>query len=152
MRIICRAPTLKDSAHAWPSKVRYRLPASPPATSTTSTCTARRRRGNDASESLAINAVFRGTPCSSTKGATGHTLGAAGAIEAVISALALRHQFMPAGVGTSRPDPALNVNYVLESRSARLKAVLTNSFGFGGTNCSLIFGRADLVHERSAGR
>jgi 3-oxoacyl-[acyl-carrier-protein] synthase I len=108
--------------------------------------------GNDASESLAINAVFEGTPCSSTKGATGHTLGAAGAIEAVISALALRHQFMPAGVGTSRPDPALNVNYLLASRSAPLGAVLTNSFGFGGTNCSLIFGRADVVHERSAGR
>lgn len=108
--------------------------------------------GNDAAESLAVNAVFEGTPCSSTKGATGHTLGAAGALEAVICALALRHQFMPAGVGTQTPDPALNLQYVLESRDAPLRSVLSNSFGFGGTNCSLVLGRADLVHERSGAR
>jgi len=108
--------------------------------------------GNDASESLAIHALFDGTPCSSTKGATGHTLGAAGALEAVISALALRHQFIPGGIGTRQPDPALDLHYVLESRDAPLRAVLTNSFGFGGTNCSLILGRADLTHERSARR
>lgn len=108
--------------------------------------------GNDAAESLAINAVFDGTPASSTKGATGHTLGAAGALEAVICALALRHQFTPAGIGTSEPDPALNLNYVLESRSAPLRTVLSNSFGFGGTNCSLILGLADTAREGSAAR
>lgn len=108
--------------------------------------------GNDAAESLAVNALFDGTPASSTKGATGHTLGAAGALEAVICALALRHQFTPAGIGTIEPDPALNLNYVLESRDAALRTVLSNSFGFGGTNCSLIFGRADTTHERSAAR
>ncbi|GLU30608.1 beta-ketoacyl-[acyl-carrier-protein] synthase family protein [Trinickia caryophylli] len=108
--------------------------------------------GNDTAESLAVNALFDGTPSSSTKGATGHTLGAAGALEAVISALALRHQFVPAGIGTTEPDPALNLHYVLESRSAPLRAVLSNSFGFGGTNCSLILGRSDITHEGSTGR
>jgi 3-oxoacyl-[acyl-carrier-protein] synthase-1 len=101
---------------------------------------------NDAAESRAVNALFNGTPCSSTKGATGHTLGAAGALEAVIAALALRHQFTPAGIQTTHPDPALGLNYLLTSRSTRLRTVLSNSFGFGGTNCSLVFGRADAGH------
>ncbi|RAR66057.1 3-oxoacyl-[acyl-carrier-protein] synthase-1 [Paraburkholderia unamae] len=98
---------------------------------------------NDAAESRAVGALFERTPCSSTKGATGHTLGAAGALEAVIAALALRHRFMPAGVNTAQPDPALGLDYVLESREARVDVVLSNSFGFGGTNCSLVLGRAD---------
>jgi 3-oxoacyl-[acyl-carrier-protein] synthase I len=97
---------------------------------------------NDAAESRAVNALFDGTPCSSTKGATGHTLGAAGTLEAVIAALALRHQLVPAGIQTTHPDPALGLNYVLTSRIARLRTVLSNSFGFGGTNCSLVLGRA----------
>jgi len=80
-------------------------------------------------------------PGSSTKGATGHTLGAAGALEAVICALALRGQFLPAGVNTTEVDPALEVNYQLRSRAAPLRHVMSNSFGFGGSNCSLIFGR-----------
>ncbi len=104
---------------------------------------------NDVAESLALNALFDGTPASSTKGATGHTLGAAGALEAVISALALRHQFVPAGVGTTQPDPVLQLDYVLTSRNARLRTVLTNSFGFGGTNCSLVLGRHDIMREGS---
>ncbi|VWC68346.1 3-oxoacyl-ACP synthase [Burkholderia lata] len=98
---------------------------------------------NDAAESRAIGALFASTPCSSTKGATGHTLGAAGALEAVVAALALREQFVPAGVNTTQPDPALAADYVLASRDTRVRAVLSNSFGFGGTNCSLILGRAD---------
>lgn len=100
---------------------------------------------NDAAESCAVNALFSGTPCSSTKGATGHTLGAAGALEAVIAALALRHQLLPAGINTTRPDPALALDYVLTSRPARLRTVLSNAFGFGGTNCSLVLGRADSL-------
>jgi len=98
--------------------------------------------GNDIAESRAVTALFDGTPCSSTKGATGHTLGAAGALEAVISALALRDGLLPAGVNTTELDPALPLDYVLTSREARPGAVLSNSFGFGGTNCSLVFGRA----------
>ena len=98
---------------------------------------------NDAAEDRAVLDVFgASTPCSSTKGATGHTLGAAGAVEAVIAALALRHGFIPGGANTSEPDSALGVQYVLESRDAPLRRVLSNSFGFGGTNCSLVLGRA----------
>jgi 3-oxoacyl-[acyl-carrier-protein] synthase-1 len=81
-------------------------------------------------------------PGSSTKGATGHTLGAAGALEAVICALALRQGVMPAGVNTTEVDPALAVHYLRDNRAVRLSRVMSNSFGFGGSNCSLIFGRA----------
>jgi len=103
--------------------------------------------GNDSAESRAVTALFDGTPCSSTKGATGHTLGAAGALEAVISALALRDQRLPAGINTTQVDPMLApLDYVLTSRAARVGAVLSNSFGFGGTNCSLVLGRADHAH------
>ena len=98
---------------------------------------------NDAAEDLAVAGVFgTDTPCSSTKGATGHTLGAAGAIEAVIAALALRHGLLPGGAHTTRLDPLLRARYLLESRSAPLRRVLSNSFGFGGSNCSLVLGLA----------
>jgi 3-oxoacyl-[acyl-carrier-protein] synthase-1 len=97
---------------------------------------------NDRSESHAVTSVFGPTtPCSSTKGATGHTLGAAGALEAVISAIALRNGFMPGGVHTTHIDPTLTAYYIRENRRAPVSHVLSNSFGFGGTNCSLIFGR-----------
>jgi 3-oxoacyl-[acyl-carrier-protein] synthase-1 len=99
---------------------------------------------NDAAEGRAVASVFgAATPCSSTKGATGHTLGAAGGIEAIICALALRHGFMPGGVNTLQRDPELAINYLLENRDGHLDAVLSNSFGFGGTNCSLVFTRAN---------
>jgi 3-oxoacyl-[acyl-carrier-protein] synthase-1 len=97
---------------------------------------------NDRSESRAVTSVFGPTtPCSSTKGATGHTLGAAGALEAVISAIALRHGLMPGGVHTNDIDPTLTAHYIRANRRAPIRRVLSNSFGFGGTNCSLIFGR-----------
>jgi 3-oxoacyl-[acyl-carrier-protein] synthase-1 len=97
---------------------------------------------NDESEARAVAAALGGqVPGSSTKGATGHTLGAAGALEAVICALALRDQLLPAGVNTIHVDPQLPVNYQLRSRAARVRRVMSNSFGFGGSNCSLIFGR-----------
>lgn len=98
---------------------------------------------NDRAESQAVTSLFGPTtPCSSTKGATGHTLGAAGALEAVISVLCIRHGFMPGGVGTHHIDPMLTAHYIRENRRAPLVHVLSNSFGFGGTNCSLIFGAA----------
>jgi 3-oxoacyl-[acyl-carrier-protein] synthase I len=98
---------------------------------------------NDRSESQAVTGVFGPTtPCSSTKGATGHTLGAAGALEAVISALAIKNGFMPGGIHTSTIDPTLTAHYIRDNRRAPLARVLSNSFGFGGTNCSLILGRA----------
>lgn len=103
-------------------------------------------RSNDLAEGRAVLSLFgQATPCSSTKGAVGHTLGAAGAVEAVISALALRYGFMPAGVNTQELDPALPLAYLLCNEARAPSRVLSNSFGFGGTNCSLIFGRADGV-------
>jgi 3-oxoacyl-[acyl-carrier-protein] synthase-1 len=98
---------------------------------------------NDRSESQAVTSVFGPTtPSSSTKGATGHALGAAGALEAVISAIALQGGFMPGGVHTTRIDPTLTAFYIRENRRAPISHVLSNSFGFGGTNCSLVLGRA----------
>ncbi len=98
---------------------------------------------NDRAESQAITSVFGPTtPCSSTKGATGHTLGAAGALEAVISILAIQHGLMPGGVHTAKIDPTLTALYIRDNRRAPIMRVLSNSFGFGGANCSLIFGRA----------
>jgi len=98
---------------------------------------------NDAAEGKAVTALFGDhVPCSSTKGATGHTLGAAGAVEAVICALALRHGFMPGGANTEHIDPAIPLDYLTANRVGRVERVLTNSFGFGGSNCSLVFGRA----------
>ena len=100
-------------------------------------------QSNDAAEGKAVADVFgSSTPCSSTKGATGHTLGAAGGVEAVICALALQHGLLPAGLNTRQLDPALDLDYLLANREQPVAHVLSNSFGFGGTNCSLIFGRA----------
>ncbi len=99
---------------------------------------------NDAAEAHAVNDVFGAqVPSSSTKGATGHALGAAGALEAVICALALQNELAPAGINTRTRDPTLPVNYLLENHRAPLRHALSNSFGFGGTNCSLVLGRAD---------
>jgi len=97
---------------------------------------------NDAAEDKGVSALFGArTPCSSTKGHTGHTLGAAGGIEAVICALALRHGFAPAGVGTQELDPRLSCRYLLANLDQPMRHVLSNSFGFGGSNCSLVFSR-----------
>ena len=88
-------------------------------------------------------AVFGASvPCSSTKGATGHTLGAAGALEAVVCALALVDGFVPGSSGTRELDPAIALRVQLHSAPAGLRHALTNSFGFGGSNCSLVLGRA----------
>lgn len=101
---------------------------------------------NDAAEAKAVNAVFNSpVPCSSSKGATGHTLGAAGAIEAIICALALRNRFIPGGLNTQQIDPQLNINYQLENKPQTLARVMSNSFGFGGTNCSLVLGLAKQI-------
>lgn len=98
---------------------------------------------NDSAESRAVQAALgTRTPGSSTKGATGHALGAAGALEAVICALALQNDFLPGGVNTTNLDPTLEVEYLLENRQGPVRRVLSNSFGFGGTNCSLVLGRA----------
>ena len=98
---------------------------------------------NDAAEDRAVGTVFgNATPCSSTKGATGHTLGAAGGVEAAIGLLALQHAFVPGGLNLRTRDASLHANYQRESFDARLRTTLSNSFGFGGSNASLVLGCA----------
>ena len=93
----------------------------------------------------AIHAVFgdhaKNLPVSSTKSVTGHLLGGAGGVEAVISVQALMNQFIPPTAGYKVPDPECDLDYVPNvGRSAELKYVLSNSLGFGGHNAALIFG------------
>lgn len=106
-------------------------------------------KANDAAEDQAVFNTFGGdTPCSSTKGATGHLLGAAGVVEAIISVLCIQQGFMPGGINTERLDPTLKSAYLLKNKQQTLNFVLTNSLGFGGSNCSLVFGRMLKKAER----
>ena len=99
-------------------------------------------KANDTAEDKAVFNTFGGnTPCSSTKGATGHLLGAAGVTEAIISALCIQHGFMPGGLNTGHIDPTLKSAYLLKNKQQTLNFVLSNSLGFGGSNCSLVLGR-----------
>jgi 3-oxoacyl-[acyl-carrier-protein] synthase-1 len=99
-------------------------------------------RNNDAAEDAAVGAVFGDRiTCSATKGGTGHTLGAAGAVEAVITLLALRHGFVPGTANTRNSDPQFALRLQLRSQARPLARAMSNSFGFGGSNCSLLFGR-----------
>lgn len=96
---------------------------------------------NDAVEDVAVHAMLgAAVPCSSTKGWTGHTLGTAGAIEAVISTIALREGLLPGCLNLDTIDPALRCNVLRDNRSQTVRRVLSNSFGFGGNNCCLIIG------------
>jgi 3-oxoacyl-[acyl-carrier-protein] synthase I len=99
-------------------------------------------QANDAAEDKAVVALFgRTVSCNSTKGMTGHALGAAGAVEAMACILAIRDGFVPPGVGTREVDPALKARYELAGGRREVKRAMSNSFGFGGSNCSLVFGR-----------
>ncbi len=100
-------------------------------------------RNNDAAEDAAVRSVFgKQVPCSGTKGWTGHTLGAAGAIEAVLTLLCLRHGYAPGTLNTREVDADIKSYVLLKGRAAPLKHAMSNSFGFGGSNCSLLFGRS----------
>ncbi|MDE2006244.1 MAG: beta-ketoacyl-ACP synthase [Rhodospirillales bacterium] len=97
---------------------------------------------NDAMEDAAMVSVFgAATPCSSTKGFTGHTLGAAGVAEALIAAWCIEAGLLPGCLGIDAPDPAFGALVLTANREAPLRRVLSNSFGFGGINCSLVLGR-----------
>jgi 3-oxoacyl-[acyl-carrier-protein] synthase-1 len=97
---------------------------------------------NDRTEDRAvISALGHFPPCSSTKGATGHTLGAAGIVEALVSWLALEDGFLPGTLNTAEVDPELSARLVLATERATPQVALSNSFGFGGSNCSLLLER-----------
>ena len=98
-------------------------------------------RSNDSAEDQGMQRVFgTATPCSSTKGATGHTLGAAGAVEAAIACICLENGLIPGSSNTRTLDPELGSAIQLRTLARPLRRVMSNSFGFGGNNCSLIFG------------
>ena len=97
---------------------------------------------NDQAEAQAITAVFGAgaVPVTSIKGVTGHALGASGALEAAAVLLSFQHKELPPTMGTARVDPALEVDVVLEPRAWEPGPTITNSFGFGGHNGSLVLG------------
>jgi len=104
---------------------------------------------NDKMEYLATSAVFgeraKQIPVSSNKSMVGHTISAAGAVEAVFSLLTLEHQRIPPTINYDMPDPAIQFDVVgNKARDARVTAVMSNSFGFGGQNASLILTREPL--------
>jgi len=110
---------------------------------------------NDLMETRGIKAVFGKRayhiPVSSTKSMTGHTLGAAGAIEGVVSALAIFQGFVPPTIHLTERDPECDLDYVAEgSRAAEVHIVVSNSFAFGGNNTAIVLGRytpKGIVHE-----
>ena len=103
---------------------------------------------NDSTETLALKQVFGDTayrlPISATKGFHGHALGATGAWEAAVSLLALHDHWLPPTLNLTSPDPACDLNYLpgTEGRDESVNYILSNSFGFGGINACLVFGRA----------
>lgn len=96
---------------------------------------------NDAVEDVAVSSLFGDSvPASSTKGWTGHTLGAAGITEVIIACMCIEKGFIPKSLNTLSVDPSLKAQIVMETKPAQVNTVLSNSFGFGGNNCSLLIG------------
>jgi 3-oxoacyl-(acyl-carrier-protein) synthase len=99
---------------------------------------------NDLAEAKAVNTLFAAPPpLSSIKGATGHSLAASGAIEAVVATIAVAKDFLPANTGCQNPDPALGLTPLRQPTTQRTTAVLSNSFGFGGNNGCLVITKPD---------
>ena len=101
-------------------------------------------RAGDAAEAAALRGVYptQTPPVSSTKGVTGHLLGASGVVEAAIAIMAMRHGLLPPTHNLDDPDPACELNHIRKQPlKAAVNAVLSNSFGFGGHNVSLVLGR-----------
>jgi 3-oxoacyl-(acyl-carrier-protein) synthase len=105
---------------------------------------------NDRAEAKAIHSLFgKNIPLvSSVKGATGHSLGASGAIESIICAIAIRDGMIPANTGCMNPDPTLNLMPVLTPLERKIEAVLSNSFGFGGNNACLVLADPHAKYRR----
>ena len=100
-------------------------------------------RKNDEVEAALVNRSFPVTTrASSTKGYTGHTLGAAGIVEAVVALLAIEHGLVPGNLGGESPDPDCGASFAWRNEQQRIDVALSNSFGFGGNNACLAFARA----------
>jgi 3-oxoacyl-[acyl-carrier-protein] synthase I len=100
-------------------------------------------RANDAMEDLAVSEVFGTyTPCSSTKGWSGHTLGASGILELAVARLCIENGFVPGCLAVTNVDPSFRSQVLTENSERPVRRVMSNSFGFGGINCSLIVGTA----------
>ena len=98
---------------------------------------------NDAVEAAAVAELFPPTlHASSTKGWTGHALGAAGIVESVFALLALEHGLLAGTLGATTPDPACGPQVRFDNAQARTRVAMNNSFGFGGNTCALLFGAA----------
>ena len=143
-RTTCRRRTPKASAPSARSTTRWRAPASTPADIDHINLHGTASAKNDEVEAALVARRFPATThASSTKGFTGHTLGAAGIVEAVASLLAIEHGLMPGTVNTrvrsTRPAGRRSAD---SPRAARCGVALSNSFGFGGNNCVLVFGKA----------
>lgn len=101
-------------------------------------------QSNDNAEDNAVMTVFgSATPASSTKGWTGHTLGAAGITEVVFGCMAIENNFIPVNLNTTELDPATQANIITKQNNREVRNFISNSFGFGGSNCSLLIGRQD---------
>lgn len=98
---------------------------------------------NDAAEDAAVAALFgSAVPASATKGYTGHTMGSCGIVEAIIAKLCLEHGFLPGSLRVERVDPAFRARVLTRAEALPVRRLLSNSFGFGGMNVSLVLGRA----------
>ncbi len=99
-------------------------------------------RANDAMEDLAVLEVFgNAVPCSSTKGWTGHTLGTCGILQAIICEQCMADDILPGCLSVEAIDPSLRSDVAIANREQSVRIAVSNSFGFGGINCSLVFGR-----------
>ena len=98
-------------------------------------------RSNDPAEGRAVVSVLADTASSSTKGWFGHLLGAAGIVESIVALLALEHGVLPGTLNTTDVDPDCPNTLLLDNDQRAINVALSNSFGFGGSNCSVIFGR-----------
>jgi 3-oxoacyl-[acyl-carrier-protein] synthase I len=101
---------------------------------------------NDEVEAALVGRAFPAhTRASSTKGFTGHTLGAAGIVEATIALLAIEHGLIPGNLGGNQPDPVCGASFAWRNEQQRVDVALSNSFGFGGNNACLAFARAGFA-------
>ena len=102
-------------------------------------------RANDLMEGRAVRSVFpEAVPCASTKGWTGHCMGSSGIVEALIAGLCITHDLLPGCLGMDAPDPDIPIAPSARNSAARLDRVMSNSFGFGGINVSLVLSRGGL--------